>query len=183
MNDPNELLHFLQAQFPTIEFNLDAAETADGSSWINIQGDTIAIEHRPSHGMGLFLSADDGYGSRPDEVYRDANLLIRRLTQLLPAVAMVDSEAAHLLAHVGKPLAHTTRKQITLKGIREILGVTQAEVAKALGKQQSAISRLEQRDDVLISTLVALIHGLDGEIEIKASFKECDVLIYADENG
>ncbi|MEN9868686.1 MAG: Helix-turn-helix domain, partial [Pseudomonadota bacterium] len=55
------------------------------------------------------------------------------------------------------------------------------DVARALGKQQSAISKIEKRDDVLISTLVSLIHSMNGAVEIKARFQGCDVWIYADE--
>ncbi len=178
MNNPQELHAALQTRFPGFAFMLDAAETASGSSWINIADQTIAIEFRPGTGLGLFLDDDTGYGSRPDEVYRDPELLLKRLGQLL---APSHSSVQHATGVAGSgPLAATARKQITLKDIREVLGLTQTEVAKALDTQQSAISKLEKRDDVLVSTLVALIHGLNGTVEIKAKFEGCDVSIYAD---
>lgn len=190
MNNPLELMTALQTQLPGFEFILDAAETATGSSWINISGQPIVIEHKPGLGFGLFLSDDGSYGNRPDEIYRDAALLLKRLGQLLSepfATANISSTFGDDHFSVARPeaisgpLAHATRKQITLKDIREILGITQADVAKALGKQQSAISKIEKRDDVLISTLVSLIHGMNGVVEITAKFEGCDVSIYSDE--
>ena len=192
MNNPLELMTALQTRFPGFEFVLDAAETATGSSWINIKNQTIAMEYRPGTGFGLFLSDDDSYGSRPDEIYRDGELLMKRLGQLLfeqetpasqltPVADQQTGSETGSPALIGKPLAHADRKQITLKDIREILGITQADVAKALGKQQSAISKIEKRDDLLISTLVSLIHSMNGVIEIKAKFEGCDVSIYSDE--
>ncbi len=190
MNNPLELMTALQTQLPGFEFILDAAETATGSSWINIAGHPMAIEHKPGIGFGLFLSDEGGYGNRPDEVYRDAALLLKRLGQLLsvppttpdtPSLSADDDIAMTQTGASNGPLAPAVRKQITLKDIREVLGITQADVAKALGKQQSAISKIEKRDDVLISTLVSLIHGMNGAVEITAKFEGCDVSIYSDE--
>ena len=82
MNEYIDEIAKLEARFPELVFTVDQAETTTGSSWIDIAGGPIAIEYKPGVGFGVFLSADDGYGSRPDEVYTDAELLFKRLDQL-----------------------------------------------------------------------------------------------------
>ncbi|WP_338847005.1 helix-turn-helix domain-containing protein [Massilia sp. W12] len=194
MNKLLELMQTLEKQFPGVEFILDQAESDAGSSWINIVGQSLAIEYRPAFGFGVFLSEEDGYGSRPDEIYTDVEFLLRRLGQLLQPVpgnlslAMRAGEHSTTLEEsdipnvqfIGKVLNPQDRKHITLKEIRDVLGLTQAEVANALGKQQSAISKIERRDDVLLSTLVSLIHSMNGALEIRALFDGCEVSIYSD---
>lgn len=82
MNNPQDLQAALQTRFPALTFVLDAAETASGSSWINIADQAIAIEFRPGTGLGLYLSDEEGYGSGPDEIYRDTERLMKRLGQI-----------------------------------------------------------------------------------------------------
>ncbi len=57
-----------------------------------------------------------------------------------------------------------------LSAIREVLGLTQQAVAKRTKMAQYAISRLERRDDHLISTLRHYVEALGGELEIVARF-------------
>ncbi len=57
---------------------------------------------------------------------------------------------------------------INLRAIRELVGMTQAELAAAADKAQSLISKIESRDDHRISTLRAYIEGLGGELEVRA---------------
>jgi hypothetical protein len=58
----------------------------------------------------------------------------------------------------------------TLALLREARGKTQADLARATGMQQSEISRLERRSDVLVSTLRKYAEALGGTCEIVFSF-------------
>jgi hypothetical protein len=49
--------------------------------------------------------------------------------------------------------------------------VTQVQIAKSLGKRQDEISRIEQRGDLLLSTLRDYVQSLGGELELLCTFK------------
>ena len=56
-----------------------------------------------------------------------------------------------------------------LRRIRDILGVTQSELADRLRIGQTALSRLEQRKDMLVSTLVNYLEALGVGVRIDAN--------------
>ncbi len=60
--------------------------------------------------------------------------------------------------------------EMDLKQLREAAGKTQEELAEALKKAQSEISRLEGRSDYRLSTLQRYVAALGGELEVVASF-------------
>ena len=57
-----------------------------------------------------------------------------------------------------------------LRSLREHTGVSQTTLANRIGLHQSALSRMEQQEDLLISTLVAYVRGLGASLEILAAF-------------
>jgi predicted transcriptional regulator len=60
--------------------------------------------------------------------------------------------------------------ELTLKGLRQDLDMTQAEVGRILDMTQSELSRLECRNDHLTSSLRRYVEALGGELEISAVF-------------
>lgn len=58
----------------------------------------------------------------------------------------------------------------SLKDLRQAVAQTQEELASALGVGQDTISRLEQRSDMLLSTLRRYIEGMGGTLELVAQF-------------
>jgi DNA-binding Xre family transcriptional regulator len=56
-------------------------------------------------------------------------------------------------------------KRVSLRTLREALGKTQNDLAAALDMTQSEVSRLESRDDVLVSTLARYAAALGGALE------------------
>jgi DNA-binding XRE family transcriptional regulator len=58
----------------------------------------------------------------------------------------------------------------TLKELRTNAQQTQVDLALALGVGQDAISRLEQRSDMLLSTLRLYIESLGGKLQLVAQF-------------
>jgi DNA-binding XRE family transcriptional regulator len=57
-------------------------------------------------------------------------------------------------------------EEITLRHLREKLGLSQSELAKRLEVQQPAISKLERRQNLELNTLRAVVSALGGTIEI-----------------
>ena len=61
--------------------------------------------------------------------------------------------------------------EVNLRELRQALDCTQSKVAKALGISQDNVSRLEQRSDLLLSTITRIRRG-DGrtvELDCRAS--------------
>jgi len=58
----------------------------------------------------------------------------------------------------------------TLRDLRLAASQTQADMAQALGVRQDTISRLEQRSDMLLSTMRRYVEAMGGQLEIVATF-------------
>jgi DNA-binding XRE family transcriptional regulator len=58
----------------------------------------------------------------------------------------------------------------TLKDLRQASQQTQEQLAATLGVRQDTISRLEKRNDMLLSTLRDYIESMGGQLEIVAHF-------------
>ncbi len=59
---------------------------------------------------------------------------------------------------------------ITLRALRRAMGETQASVAEKLGIKQENVSRLEQRTDMLLSTINEYLEALGGRLSLVAEF-------------
>jgi len=62
--------------------------------------------------------------------------------------------------------ARRTLLGLDLRGLRVMAGKTHTEVAAAAGMTQGEVSRLERRDDYLLSTLRRYVEALGGELDI-----------------
>jgi hypothetical protein len=157
MINANVVQENISKLFPDASVSFDAAELPTGSSWIDIESDdqTVTIECKPSFGFGLYSVQNDSYGSGPDEIYRSLDALLRRIGMLL---------TEH-------------RINIRLKEIRELLGKTQDQFSALSGKKQPSISKLENRTDMQLSSLVKYVSELGGSLEIRAHFEEFDIPI------
>ena len=60
----------------------------------------------------------------------------------------------------------------TLKDLRHAVEQTQEELATALGVGQDTISRLEQRSDMLLSTLKRYVEAMGGKLDLVAKFPD-----------
>ncbi len=58
--------------------------------------------------------------------------------------------------------------EMLLAEIRKESGLTQVDLAEALGIKQPSLSKLEAQDDMQISTLRRIIKALGGELELVA---------------
>lgn len=58
--------------------------------------------------------------------------------------------------------------EMELRDLREAAGVTQVDLAKDADIAQSELSKIERRDDHLLSTLRRYVRALGGDLEVVA---------------
>ena len=73
----------------------------------------------------------------------------------------VEERAAELIA-----------EEMTLRELRKARRLTQARVATELGITQDGVSRLEQRSDLLLSTLRKTVKAMGGNLSLVARFPD-----------
>jgi DNA-binding transcriptional regulator YiaG len=61
-------------------------------------------------------------------------------------------------------------QELTLRDLRQALKLTQEDVAEVLHIKQEAVSKLERRSDLLLSTLGAYIESMGGQLTLTATF-------------
>lgn len=69
------------------------------------------------------------------------------------------------------------KEQMTLQELRRARKLTQVSVAKQLGITQDSVSRLEQRSDVLFSTLRKTIKAMGGNLCLVAEFPDREPVV------
>lgn len=62
--------------------------------------------------------------------------------------------------------------EMVLSEIREALGKTQSQMAKAAGMKQPSWAKLEGQSDMLISTLHKVMHAMGGQLELTVRFPQ-----------
>jgi|SRR5947209_243817 transcriptional regulator with XRE-family HTH domain len=61
-------------------------------------------------------------------------------------------------------------EEMSLQDLRKAIGKTQTAIAKRLRVGQDAVSKLEARSDMYISTLRGFVRAMGGELELVARF-------------
>jgi DNA-binding XRE family transcriptional regulator len=100
---------------------------------------------------------------------------------------------AHKWKDVRKPLSPEAEERIqrsvteaaavmTLHQLREARSLTQVNLAKVLQINQGAVSKMEKRADMYVSTLRNFIQAMGGQLQVKAIFPEGEVQIDQFEN-
>jgi DNA-binding transcriptional ArsR family regulator len=75
--------------------------------------------------------------------------------------AKVETRARELIA-----------EEMSLRELRKAIGKTQTEVAKRLKVGQDAVSKIETRGDMYVSTLRGFIKAMGGELKLVAQFPD-----------
>ncbi|MEX2300465.1 MAG: XRE family transcriptional regulator [Bryobacterales bacterium] len=63
-------------------------------------------------------------------------------------------------------------EEMTLRELRRARQLTQVRLAKTLGITQDSVSRLEQRTDLLLSTLRKSVEAMGGRLSLVAEFPD-----------
>ena len=63
-------------------------------------------------------------------------------------------------------------EEMTLRELRKARHLTQVSVARELGISQDAVSRMEQRSDLLLSTLRRTVEAMGGSLSLIARFPD-----------
>lgn len=83
-----------------------------------------------------------------------------------------DEEEAEIDKWVTSELA-----KIPLAEVRKARQMTQVRLAEVLQVNQGAISKLERRSDMYLSTLRSYIEAMGGQLEIRAVFPDGEVMV------
>jgi len=91
-----------------------------------------------------------------------ATSLESKINQLPPErQAVVRAKAAALI-----------EEELTLRQLRQARKLTQERMAETLGIGQDSISRLEQRSDLLLSTLRSYVQAMGGDLQLVVEFPD-----------
>jgi DNA-binding transcriptional regulator YiaG len=84
---------------------------------------------------------------------------------------MLNSLPAAQRVAVERRASELIAEELTLRDLRKALNLTQTDIAKRLKKGQDRVSRIEQNEDLLLSTLQGYMKSLGGELELVCRFK------------
>jgi DNA-binding XRE family transcriptional regulator len=73
--------------------------------------------------------------------------------------------------------------ELRLAEVRRRRRVSQATMAEALDVSQPNISRIEQEDDVYLSTVARYVAALGGHLEVRAVFGDETITLLSDPDG
>ena len=155
MSTPIERLALrLKQRFAGAAVELDAPKTEGGTWFLDLDdGDySVDIQWRPDRAFGV-AAGPASYGAGPDEVLPDVDTAFTRVVQLVLGRGRTQPPAE---ARLGE--------------LRRARGMTQDELAALLDVKQSAVSRLENRDDVRLSSLRSAVAALGGELRLQVKF-------------
>jgi transcriptional regulator with XRE-family HTH domain len=71
-------------------------------------------------------------------------------------------------------------EELTLRHLREKLGLSQVELAERLEIQQPAISKLERRQNLELNTLRSVVNALGGTLEIIVRVPDKEPILLSD---
>lgn len=149
----------LRKRFPDLVSEIDKPEGSAGSWFLNasLKGHSVVVEWRKGVGFGISCRPDIGFGEGPDEVLESDEQAFQRIVSLLLSRTKT-----------------TPPREVRLRELRELVGMSQTELANRLNIQQASISKLEQGRDMHLSTLKSLIEAMGGQLSLVARFPDGD---------
>lgn len=138
-------------RFPAAKVSLDRPRKTSGAWFLDVTLDdyTVTVQWRQGKGFGVSAAAEHAYGEGPDEIYPSEEAAYGRVLSLLLSKAFTSP-----------PIT------VSLKELRKEIGLSQAELAEILNKQQGEISKIERRKDFFMSTLTDYVRAVGGELQI-----------------
>jgi hypothetical protein len=93
-----------------------------------------------------------------------------RMAQTLKEV--IAGLPAHERRKIKTRAAQLIAEEMSLQDLRKAIGTTQTAIAKRLKVGQDAVSKLETRNDMYISTLRGFVEAMGGELQLVATFPD-----------
>ena len=75
-------------------------------------------------------------------------------------------------------LAEGMLVEMQLQELRKSRNITQVAVADAMHVEQGAVSKLERREDMYVSTLRDYVQALGGELRMVAKFPDAEIQLH-----
>jgi DNA-binding transcriptional regulator YiaG len=86
---------------------------------------------------------------------------------------LTDPELSSLVANERAAMREADRRYaMSLAALRRAFDLTQVELAERLGVTQANVAKIEQRHDLLVSTLRSYLDAIGGEIRIVVTFSD-----------
>lgn len=73
---------------------------------------------------------------------------------------------------IGRETAAAVAKEYALRELRKVRRCSQQQIAERLGVNQAAVSKLEKRADMYLSTLRQFVEAAGGKLELVARFPD-----------
>ncbi|MEX0818881.1 MAG: helix-turn-helix transcriptional regulator [Pirellulaceae bacterium] len=143
----------LRERFPEASVQLDRPRKRSGVWYLDIRrnGHPIIIQWQQGKGFGVSSPAAPGYGEGADEEYPDEEATYGRAVSLLLSGTFT-----------------APPEPVRLSELRKERGISQAELAELLNKQQGEVSKIERRNDVKLSTLRDYVKSIGGSLQVLA---------------
>lgn len=87
------------------------------------------------------------------------------LQDMITSMSKEDQEAIRIRSQ------ELIEQEMTLRDLRKAMGKTQATMAAKLGVKQENVSRVEQRADMLLSTLGSYLDAMGGKLKLTVEFE------------
>jgi DNA-binding XRE family transcriptional regulator len=159
MNQIEKLRDDLIKRFPDLSVEIDAPADDRGPWFLDIRraaaAPPVVVQWRPDRGFGISTPGADDYGVGPDEVYANTKATFDRVVRLILSGGRTEPPQA-----------------VRLGELRQILGLSQEELAERTGVRQANISRIESRGDMKVSTLAKLVAAMGASLSIRARFPD-----------
>lgn len=122
-----------------------------------------------------------------DATFRDRLASLKKGTEEEDMRVNVNGKIAALTSggrrKVEARAAESIGEELTLRELRLARKLTQVRVAKALGITQDSVSRLENRSDLLLSTLRKAVAAMGGSLSLVAEFPDRGPVVLAGVSG
>lgn len=147
----------LRKRFSDADISLDSPARKGGEWFLDIENDghNVVVRWKEGFGFGITCSPQHSYGEGADEVYEELEAAFARIVSLLIARKFTSPPAS-----------------VRIGELRKERGVSQEDLAALLEVRQAAVSKLERRHDVLVSTVRDVVRLMGGELRLIAKFPD-----------
>ena len=92
--------------------------------------------------------------------------------KFVTADEFIDQFSAEDRAKIELRAKQLIAEELTLRDLRKARDLTQVQISRMLGIGQEHVSRLEQRTDMLLSTLTSYVEAMGGNLKLVVEFPD-----------